>query len=180
MFHFTTLLATATTLMGLTTALPALNTRSTGVIHRIFAGSTTANGGLHFEPENIVAEPGDLLEFRFLPKNHTVVQSSFDAPCVPLANAPGVFSGFNFNTTAGEAPNVFTVMVQDRKPFWFYCSQTVGDHCQKGMSGVVNQDFSSDKTLAAYKEKAKTAVTKQPSEDAKASLGGYIMPNMPL
>lgn len=180
MVAFTTLALAATTLLGLTTALPANSIRSTGVIHRIFAGSTTANSGLHFEPENIVAEPGDLLEFHFQPKNHSISQSSFDEPCAPLADGTGFFSGFNFNTTVGEAPNVFTVMVQHRKPLWFYCSQTVGDHCQKGMSAVVNQDFNSDKTLAAYKEAAKTAVTKQPSADPLASQGGWIVPSMPL
>jgi hypothetical protein len=42
----------ATTLLSLTAAAPANQIRSTGVIHRIFAGSTTANGGLHFEPES--------------------------------------------------------------------------------------------------------------------------------
>jgi plastocyanin len=89
---------------------------STGVVHRIFAGSTTANNGLHFEPENVVAEIGDTIEFHFLPKNHTVVQSSFDRPCEPLADGSGVFSGFNFATGKGEAPNVFAFTVESKEP----------------------------------------------------------------
>lgn len=48
--------------------------------------------GLTFSPNNIVAEIGDKVDFHFFPKNHSVVQSSFDAPCVPVN--PGVFSGF--------------------------------------------------------------------------------------
>jgi hypothetical protein len=139
---------TATTLLGLTAAAPANQVRSTGVIHRI----------------SVVAEIGDLIEFHFLPKvssqdfvlstaqyslvftytetqtdklqNHTVVQSSFDKPCEPLANSSGafsgVFSGFNFATMQGEAKDVFTFQVQSKDPFWYYCSQTVGNHCQMG------------------------------------------------
>ncbi|KAI8939589.1 hypothetical protein NX059_003353 [Plenodomus lindquistii] len=180
MVAFTSLALATTTLLGLTTALPANEIRATGVIHRVFAGSTTANNGLHFEPENIVAEIGDIMEFHFLPKNHTIVQSSFDKPCEPLADGTSIFSGFNFNTTAGEAPNVFSFVVKDKNPFWYYCSQPAGNHCQMGMSGVINQDFDSDKTLVKYKEMAKTAMLKQPSADPKASQGGWISPNLPL
>ena len=132
MVAFTSLILAATTLAGLASAAPN-QVRSTGRIHRIFAGSTTANGGLNFEPQNVVAEPGDYIEWHFLPKNHTVVQSSFDKPCEPLAGGQGVFTGFNFATQQGEAPNVFLMMVQNRDPFWYYCSQPVGDHCKKGM-----------------------------------------------
>ncbi|KAF2868964.1 Cupredoxin [Massariosphaeria phaeospora] len=156
----------------------AFRPHSTGVTHRIFAGATTENGGLHYEPQNVVAEPGDVIEFHFLPKNHTVTQSSFDAPCEPLEH--GVFSGFNFRTDAGEAPNVFTFTVLNKEPFWYYCSQTNGDHCQKGMAGVINQNFDGEKTLAAYKEKAKTAVTKQPSANPVESKGGDVVASKPL
>ena len=179
MVAYTSIVLAATTFLGLTTAAPS-TVRSTGVVHRIFAGSTVANNGLHFEPENVVAEIGDLIEFHFLPKNHSVVQSSFDKPCEPLAAGNGVFSGFNFKTDAGEADNVFRFTVQNKEPFWYYCSQTVGDHCQKGMSGVINQNFDSPNTLAVYKTKAVNTVTKQPSADPLASQGGYIVPNKPL
>ncbi|KAF1956501.1 hypothetical protein CC80DRAFT_59146 [Byssothecium circinans] len=176
-YNFIALATTA--ILGLTTAAPN-SVRSTGVVHRIFAGSTTGNAGLHFEPQNVVAEIGDLIEFHFLPKNHTVVQSSFDKPCEPLAGGKGVFSGFNFRTDAGEANKVFQFTVQNKDPFWYYCSQIVGNHCQKGMSGVINQNFNSPNTLAAYKAAAVNTVTKQPSSDPLASQGGYIVDNKPL
>jgi plastocyanin len=176
MFSFTSLLVATTTLLSLTAAAPH-QTRSTGVVHRIFAGSTTANRGLHFEPQNVVAEIGDMVEFHFLPKNHTVVQSSFDAPCTPLEG--GIFSGFNFATAAGEAPNVFTFIVKDKEPFWYYCSQTAGNHCQAGMSGVINQNFNdNEKTLDKYKVAAVNTVTKQPSADPKEMRGGFVLPNV--
>ncbi|EOA89658.1 hypothetical protein ACJQWK_02636 [Exserohilum turcicum] len=179
-FSPSTILLAATSLLSLSSALTAGKVRSTGVTHRITAGSTTANNGLHFEPENVVAEIGDVLEFHFLPKAHTVVQSSFERPCEPLGGPTAVFSGFNFNTTEHEAPNVFRVVVKDKNPFWYYCSQTNGNHCQKGMSGVVNQNFDGDKTLARYKQMAVNTVTKQPSENPLKSQGGLIVPNVPL
>lgn len=179
MVGFTSVAVAATTLLGLTSAAPP-TVPSTGVVHRIFAGSTVENNGLHFEPQNVVAEIGDLIEFHFLPKNHTVVQSSFDKPCEPLEGGKGIFSGFNFKTDVGEAPNVFQFTVQNKEPFWYYCSQTVGNHCQSGMSGVINQNFNSDKTLDAYKANAKNTVTKQPSANPLDSQGGWIVPNKPL
>ncbi|KAK3207359.1 hypothetical protein GRF29_103g754544 [Pseudopithomyces chartarum] len=179
MVAYTTFAVAITTLLGLSSAAPGY-VKPTGVVKRIFAGSTTANGGLHFEPENVVAEIGDLVEFHFLPKNHTVVQSSFDKPCEPLADGSGIFSGFNFATPSGEADNVFTFLVQNKEPFWYYCSQTNGNHCQKGMNGVINQNFDNGKTLAVYKANAVNTVTVQPSADKLASQGGNIVPNKPL
>ena len=70
-------------------------------------------------------------------QNHAVVQSTFDKPCVPQDGA--FFSGFvptQDNTTA--ARTTFTITVNDTKPIWFYCPQTNGDHCQKGMVGAIN------------------------------------------
>ncbi|KAL6707422.1 hypothetical protein ACN47E_004201 [Coniothyrium glycines] len=180
MISSTFLTIALTAFFGAASAAPTSQVLATGVIHRVFAGSTTANNGVHFEPQNVVAAPGDLMEFHFLPKNHTFVQSSFEKPCEPLAGGKGIFSGFNFRTDAGEADSVFSFMVQDRNPLWYYCSQTLGDHCQKGMSGVINQNFDSDKTLAKYQEKSKNAVTKQPSANLTASQGGWILPNSPL
>jgi plastocyanin len=174
MVAYTFITLAATVLLGFTTAVPH-TVRSTGVVHRIFAGSTTENNGLHFEPQNVVAEIGDLIEFHFLPKNHTVVQSSFDKPCEPLDSGKGIFSGFNFRTDDGEADKVFQFTVQNRDPFWYYCSQPNGSHCQMGMSGVINQNFDSANTLPAYKAKAIGTVTKQPSTDLLASQGGYIV-----
>jgi plastocyanin len=69
----------------------------TGVTHTVTAGL----GGLRFEPNNIFSQVGDVVEFHFLPANHSVVQSSFDDPCQPLAATPGFFSGFEFATQEG-------------------------------------------------------------------------------
>ena len=56
-------------------------------VHVVEVGPTLA-----FNPDSIVAAVGEKVEFQFNSLNHSVVQSSFDAPCVPLNG--GFFSGF--------------------------------------------------------------------------------------
>lgn len=52
---------------------------------------------------------------------------------------------------------VFTVLVKDTKPVWFYCA--TAKHCQAGMSGVINPPASTERTLALYKESSKNVAT---------------------
>ena len=54
-------------------------------------------GGLVFKPESVTADVGDLLQFHFYPKNHSLVQGTFSSPCQPLTGGlynGGVYSGF--------------------------------------------------------------------------------------
>ena len=142
----------------------------TGVTHSVNAGL----GGLRFDPDNVVAEVGDVVEWHFLPKNHSVAQSSFAAPCVPQDNA--FFSGFQ-PTPEGQAPNVFQIVVKDKAPIWYYCAQTNGNHCQNGMVGVINQNFDSPNTLAAHKAlAANTGVSIIPPVSPGLN-DGYVIPN---
>lgn len=55
--------------------------------------------GLTFEPSIIKAAQGDVIEFRFWPRNHSVVAGEFSGGCKP-ATQGGFFSGF-FPTPAG-------------------------------------------------------------------------------
>jgi hypothetical protein len=120
--------------------------------------------GLTYTPSNIIAEVGTLIEFDFFPKvcspsrffdiwfltlpqNHTVTQSSFKDPCHPLSTG-GFFSGF-VPTMISPSGTTFTITVNDAKPIWFYCSQTVGTHCQKGMVGAINAPATGN-TLDAF------------------------------
>jgi plastocyanin len=138
-----------------TTGQPPSNTVSlTGVTHSVIAGLA----GLHFDPNNVVANVGDIVEYHYLPKNHSVAQSSFQNPCVPINNN-AIFSGF-FPTTSGQnvsvtrpwhiaerevltfiQPDVFQIVVNDTNPVWIYCAQTDGSHCQNGMASVINQKY---------------------------------------
>ncbi|KAH7327776.1 extracellular serine-rich protein [Stachybotrys elegans] len=149
---FTLLIATAAALPTKTTRDEPTAVHLTGVTHSVVAGL----GGLRFDPDNVVAQVGDVVEWHFLPRNHSVVQSSFAEPCQPLADGSSIFSGFNFFTPEGQADDVFQIVVEDAsRPIWYYCSQTVGNHCQSGMVGVINQNFDNpDFSLARYREAA--------------------------
>ncbi|KAF2683863.1 hypothetical protein K458DRAFT_368330 [Lentithecium fluviatile CBS 122367] len=121
------------------------------------------NGSLTFSPENIKANVGDLVQFQFHPKNHSVVQSTFDQPCVPIQNVAAnvtnaFFSGFmptNASVTATSNILTYTIRVMDSKPVWFYCSQA--KHCQGGMVGAINAAETGNKTMAAFKALAAQA-----------------------
>lgn len=121
------------------------------------------NGSITFSPENIQANVGDLVQFQFHPKNHSVVQSTFDQPCVPIQNvvanaSNAFFSGFMpTNASAAATSNIltYTIRVMDAKPVWFYCSQA--KHCQGGMVGAINAAASGNKTMSAFKALAAQA-----------------------
>ncbi|EJF62640.1 hypothetical protein DICSQDRAFT_154474 [Dichomitus squalens LYAD-421 SS1] len=115
-----------TALLGL--AIPV----SRGAEHQVTVGGV---GIIQYDPEFVNADPGDTIVFTFKQKNHTVTQSSLDAPCSPLAN--GFDSGF-VPVPDSQTDN-FTVAqftVQDTNPVWVYCRQA--NHCQQGMVFAIN------------------------------------------
>ncbi|KAJ4471463.1 Cupredoxin [Lentinula aciculospora] len=110
--------------------------------------SVGPNGQLIYYPEYVLAEVGDTVNMIFHPKNHTVTQSSFDAPCVPLAG--GVSSGFLpvASDSDPELPN-FVITVNDTNPIWIHCEQK--GHCGSGMVFAINPpDASSNHSFAAF------------------------------
>ncbi|KAF4301167.1 hypothetical protein GTA08_BOTSDO07329 [Botryosphaeria dothidea] len=121
-----------------------------------------SNGSLTFSPNDIKAEMGSFVQFQFNPKNHSVVQSTFDAPCMPMsismpnASANAFFSGFMPAAAAGNGSKLtYTIQITDTKPLWFYCSQ--GKHCQAGMVGAINAASTGQKTLAGFTQLAAAA-----------------------
>ncbi|KAH8650050.1 Cupredoxin [Xylariales sp. PMI_506] len=118
---------------------------------RVDAGSTNSSLELTFIPASVTASPGDVVEFHFLPKNHSVGMGSFDSPC-RLAEQGGFFSGY-WPAQEGQESSVFEstvfrVTVNDTNPIWYYCTQP--HHCKAGMVGVINPP--SDQTLEEYAE----------------------------
>ena len=130
---------------------PSNTVTRTGTTHSVVAGFN----GLNFEPNNVVAEIGDVIQWEFLAANHSVAQSDFANPCQPLDDGTGFFPGFEFAVDEGESELVFQTVVESKSPIWYYCPQTKGNHCQKGMVGVINQNFDKpDVSLAKHKELA--------------------------
>ncbi|KAK4201327.1 Cupredoxin [Triangularia verruculosa] len=176
--HSSTLFITLAAALGFVSAAPTDNIynptktySSPRTTHTVVAGR---GGRLIFDPDNIVAEVGSIVEFHFTPRNHSVVESSFSNPCQPK-DANSFFSGF-FPVSEGQSAEVFQIEVKDTRPIWFYCAQNNGAHCQSGMTGVVNQNFDNQAfSLRAHKELA--AKVQGPSGVQANIQGGWRIPN---
>ncbi|RGP80604.1 extracellular serine-rich [Fusarium longipes] len=164
-------------------AIVALATVAHAVDVQVVAvGRNTATNatGLKFWPEKITAEPGTMVQFQFWTGNHTVTQSTFDDPCMPIGNVnssiEGVYSGYmpvEASMSKGMIPT-YTITIKDKKPMWLFCSKA--QHCQGGMSMVINEDSASNstKTLSGYREKCKGATVSEvvPVKSGGAPSGG--------
>ncbi|KAL2006834.1 hypothetical protein VTN00DRAFT_9502 [Thermoascus crustaceus] len=123
---------------------------------RVHVVQVGMNGSLAFSPNQLQVNPGEMVQFQFHPKNHSVVQSTFDNPCTPMAESMPNMTGFRsgFMPVAADATElpVFTMMVNDTKPMWMYCSQAT--HCQKGMVMAINVAPGSKKSFEAFRSLA--------------------------
>jgi plastocyanin len=115
--------------------------------------SVQVGPGLSFTPDTITANSGEWIEFTF-GSGHSVAQSNFDSPCMPMDNDAGVYSGYPDD---GE---VWRFQVNSTDPIWLYCSKQ--GHCQGGMSMVINPPSDSEKTLVAYQSASGTAESEDP------------------
>lgn len=138
-----------------------------GCVLKQFQVTVGGSAGLVYTPDSLIAQPGDMVHFHFLSKNHTVTQSSFAKPCVKLAD--GADSGFlpNGDETLNPPPS-YKFQVLDTKPICtpiseaddeyviqlmfagFYCKQK--GHCGKGMAFSVNP--TEEKSQAKFKQAA--------------------------
>ncbi|KAL4975169.1 hypothetical protein BDW66DRAFT_160637 [Aspergillus desertorum] len=94
-----------------------------------------------YVPHSLNASVGDLIVFEFYPRNHSVVQADWHAPCMP-ADGDNFFSGVknDFDEVngqiVGELP-MWNWTVDREEPTFFYC--TGADTCiVNGMVGVIN------------------------------------------
>lgn len=113
------------------TAVASSAPPSAATTHKVIVGGPNT---LTYQPSWVDASVGDVVEFDFLEKNHTVTQSTFDTPCI--FNPAGVKSGFRPNPENIPGKETFTFNVTDTKPKWFYCAQA--KHCQAGMVFAIN------------------------------------------
>ncbi|KAJ7337714.1 hypothetical protein DFH08DRAFT_1082838 [Mycena albidolilacea] len=122
------------------------------------------NNGLTFSPSNITAAVGDVVSFQFQSKNHSVTQSSFASPCVPLAQ--GVDSGFQAVAPNATALPQFSFTINNaNNPLFFFSKQNA--ECQKGMVFSINANPNSAKSFAAFQAAAeKSAAPSDPSSSA--------------
>ncbi|KAI6783410.1 uncharacterized protein J7T54_004437 [Emericellopsis cladophorae] len=114
----------------------------------------TAKADNTFEPNNVQADEGDMVEFRFARGNHSVVTGLYEFPCAPLDMGSGFFSGF-VDTTDDEADKLFRVRINNTEPIAFYSS--VDGQCADGMVGMINAD--DDHTLDDYRSRAEAVAS---------------------
>jgi plastocyanin len=120
----------------------------------VFVGASQ-NGtiGLKFDPQQVVAQKGDIVNFEFRGGNHTVTQSSFANPCAwqlnTVTNQKGFNSGFlPFVNTSGSV-SVYSLEVNDPStPIWFFCGRV--PHCKSGMYGSINAPTTGNKTFSNF------------------------------
>lgn len=130
---------------------------STGNTIEVIVGGPSGN--LSFTPSRVTAAPRDVIKFTFHVKNHTVTQSSFGAPCLPLTDkTTGSKIGFNsgFFPVAADATDfpTWSLTINDTAPIWAYCAQA--NHCGSGMVFAVNSDETSQRNFTAFQNLAKT------------------------
>ncbi|KAI4141152.1 MAG: hypothetical protein LQ340_007711 [Diploschistes diacapsis] len=182
--HFLSAITSALLLGGAAAQQDMTGTTSGGAasgktvnVHVVTVSNSTGKK-LMFSPDNVQAAAGDMVQFQFAGGNHTVTQSTFANPCVPIqnimSNTTGFFSGFQFVQPGSTAMPTYTLMVNNTSPIWFYCSQ--GKHCQSGMVGAINAAQTGAKTLAAYAALAANATQNlfpgEGSSGSSSSSGG--------
>ncbi|KAL0948374.1 hypothetical protein HGRIS_010956 [Hohenbuehelia grisea] len=145
-----------------------------------FDVSVGAGGELAYNPQFVHAAVGDVINFVFHPKNHTVTQSSFDTPCVPLHG--GQNSGFMPVAAETTALPNFQFSVTSPDPTWFYCQQT--NHCGRGMVFAVNPPAEPNPhSFKAFQDRAiannGTAAPSASSAASSTATDTYITPPTP-
>jgi hypothetical protein len=94
-----------------------------------------------FEPDTIQARVGDIVQFDFMPLNHSVVRAEFNYPCIPYektgSGKVGFYSGFHPVDVILDSPPSWSIRVNDTNPIFFYCSAP-GSCINYQMVGVIN------------------------------------------
>ncbi|KAL4912375.1 hypothetical protein BDW62DRAFT_20937 [Aspergillus aurantiobrunneus] len=99
-----------------------------------------------YVPHSLEAKVGDLIVFEFYPRNHSVVQADWRAPCMP-ADGDYFFSGIknDFEEVNGQVVGTLPTWnwtVDRDEPTFFYCTSI--DSCNvNGMVGVINPNETS-------------------------------------
>ncbi|KAF9064171.1 hypothetical protein BDP27DRAFT_1426114 [Rhodocollybia butyracea] len=111
---------------------------------------------LTFDPALLTGvSNGDTVNFQFVSGNHSVVQSTFSAPCT----AAGISSGFQNvpDPDALDFPTWSPIIVDaEDDPLFFFCSQVTATstHCQQGMVFVINSRPAVGQSFPAFQQAA--------------------------
>ncbi|KAJ7278880.1 hypothetical protein C8J57DRAFT_149749 [Mycena rebaudengoi] len=138
--------------------------------------------GSFFVPSTTSAQVNDIVTFVFGGDIHTVTQTDFRTPCVPL---PGGFNS-GFAGTGAQftkpTPSWDLRITNASEAIWFYCQATQPiSHCASGMVGAINPP-----SIDMYNQFVAAAKLVNPSTLAPASHSfvpsghGAIATNSPM
>ncbi|TFK47160.1 hypothetical protein OE88DRAFT_820982 [Heliocybe sulcata] len=100
---------------------------------------TVGTSGSFYDPPTVSAQKGDIVRFLFTSSDHTVTQSTYENPCIPL---PGGFNSGLIGPAINASANTLSwdlVVADDTQPIWYFCEGTSPvSHCAAGMAGVIN------------------------------------------
>jgi len=134
------------------------------VLAETFVVTVGKAGALLYEPSSVTAKAGDIVEFQFQSKNHTVTQSTFDKPCE--VKPQGVDSGHQLVPPGTTTFPSWSITVQNETaPLWFFCNQP--PHCARGMVFAINP--TAERTFEKFNA---NALASAPPAAAGAA-GGY-------
>lgn len=109
-----------------------------GATHTVIVAPS--QGVLRYVPAMVNATVGDTIMFKWQANNHTVTKGSSLELCNKTSDAP-------FASGLQQKDFVFTQVVNDTNPVFFYCAAP--GHCQKGMFGVINMGTTSNSGKSA-------------------------------
>jgi len=136
----------------------------------VFVGaSKDGTAGLKFDPQQITAQQGDIVNFQFRGGNHTVTQSTFANPCTWQVNNVTQQKGFNsgfmpYTPNSGQVSVYSLEIANASTPIWFFCGRP--PHCKGGMYGAINAPTTGNKTFTQFAANVQT--TNEPGLDGVA------------
>jgi len=140
--------------------------------YQVQVGSSDLTKQLTFDPYAVFAVAGDVVEFIFHQKNHTVTRTSFNDVCQPLLDTythePVFDTGFH-PVAADQMDDfpTYNYTVTDDKPVWLYCRQAT--HCGKGMVFAINCPSNGTNSFDAFKQAALAFGVKESAQAAASS-----------
>ncbi|KAJ7106348.1 hypothetical protein C8R44DRAFT_681257 [Mycena epipterygia] len=144
-----------------------------GVVVDVGAEVHSLGGAFQFRPNTISAPNGTVVTFNFTgsPGNHSVTQSSFAQPCVPLPG--GLDSGFRRVLSHPDGFPQWNITVDDdQTPLWFFCRQLdPSSHCNAGMVAVINAPQSGTESFTAFQSAAEAVASQTSSTSAHPTRG---------
>jgi len=135
-----------TTFATRTTVTPRLCTTSSSASNAIQTVTVGLDGGktLRFDPPFLRnTQRGSTVHFDFRALNHTLTESTLDAPCTKLQGSAIDTNFGNANPMDVSDSKPFDFTFDSDRPRYFYCKQansTPNSHCGKGMVFAVNVD----------------------------------------